>query len=104
MVITVTLWLPLICLLALTFLYPLRFYYRRYQTGQIYAAIFSFPGLASSLYILNIALSHGTIKSSTIHVRNIPIFLTLHISLLTSIILVLMFSTITLVIFLRESE
>lgn len=86
MVVNFALWSPIISLLAISLLFPLRTHYNGHQISKIYAALFAFPACVSSIYLFIITSFGSIITTKTIHPSMIQAFFTLHTSWSTAAI------------------
>lgn len=73
MVINLISWMPLLSLLCISFLYPLRLHPRNTTAIRVYASMFLFPAVISSIYLLNLVVSHDVIFMSFQQLPSLPI-------------------------------
>lgn len=99
MVVNFALWSPIISLLAISLLFPLRTHYNGYHISKVYAAIFAFPACVSSIYLFIITLLETIVTTKTIHPSMAQVFFTLHISWTTATITLSFIISILILIF-----
>jgi hypothetical protein len=104
MIINFFVWSPLISFLAINLLFPLGHHYRGNYISRFYAAIFAFPALISSIYLVILISNGSIIISKTIHLPLVPLFITIQISWFVASIFVSMCLSILLLIFFADND
>lgn len=95
---------PIISLLAIIFLYPLKNHYQSHATSRAFALIILFPAFISTFYLFCTASNKGIITSKTTHLINTPILLSTIVSPETTIYLLFIISSMFLSIILYPTQ